>query len=107
MNGPVVIGEVHWTESYATTAAYATVSTLEKGKWYTFSAEATGAYIRPHKSSGTWEYTREGVYIERGSSRSYFLADGEFSYYIPTGGTLRVEQVNPIDPYPQQPGRRP
>lgn len=98
MNG-VVLGQVLGVDVWTATAVYATVREGVAPGWYTFTAEATGVWVRPYKADGTWEYANKGTYVERGSSRSFYIADREYSYYIPTGGTLRVERVKPISPY--------
>ena len=96
----VVLGRVLWHAVYSKTGTYTVVRDGIKPGWYTFTAEATGVYIKMWKCDGTWsDYTSRGLYLERGAVRSFYLADGQFSYYLPAGGRLRLEHVKPISPY--------
>lgn len=94
-----VFGEVLGVNVYATATTYTVVRDGITPGWYTFTASQTQVYVRPYKADSSWEYARDGIMIDRGASRSFYIAGGEYSYYIPAGGTLRVERVRPVNPY--------
>jgi hypothetical protein len=99
----VVLGEILYCEVDSTTATYRKTRADFPHGWVTFTAEGTGVYLQSWKMDSSWEYTRSGLYLERGKSRSFYISSGQISYYIPTGGTLRIEYVKPYDPYRSAP----
>lgn len=93
-----IVGEILYVDVKASNSDYQSFTGLAAG-WYNLVAEATAVYFRPIDGAGVWTYTNGGSMVERGDARGMFIGRGELSVYIPTGGTARLEQIRPIDPY--------